>query len=125
MKIKIHTYPQGPASTLPQDEVVSVMNKWGRFNELRIGMLDEGDYYTMPVRSDVTPRTDTELLRTIVDRDLRPIFVDNIMDDSEPTLMLLDKEGSKLWDYDYKKSEYSRLDALRDGVNFILDQEEL
>ena len=125
MKIKIHTYPQGPASTLPQDEVVSVMNKWGRFNELRIGMLDEGDYYTMPVRSDVTPRTDTELLRTIVDRDLRPIFVDNIMDDSETKLMIIDTEGAKHFDWDYKKSEYSKFQAVRDGVNYILDQEEL
>ena len=125
MKIKIPTYPQGPASTLPQDEVVSVMNKWGRFNELRIGMLDEGDYYTMPVRSDVTPRTDTELLRTIVDRDLRPIFVDNIMDDSETKLMIIDTEGAKHFDWDYKKSEYSKFQAVRDGVNYILDQEEL
>ena len=125
MKIKIHTYPQGPASTLPQDEVVSVMNKWGRFNELRRGMLDEGDYYTMPVRSDVTPRTDTELLRTIVDRDLRPIFVDNIMDDSETKLMIIDTEGAKHFDWDYKKSEYSKFQAVRDGVNYILDQEEL
>ena len=125
MKVKIHTYPQGPASTLPQDEVVSVMNKWGRFNELRIGMLDEGDYYTMPVRSDVTPRTDTELLRTIVDRDLRPIFVDNIMDDSETKLMIIDTEGAKHFDWDYKKSEYSKFQAVRDGVNYILDQEEL
>ena len=125
MKIKIHTYPKGPAATLPQDEVVSVMNKWGRFNELRIGMLDEGDFYTMPVRSNVTPRTDTELLRTIVDRDLRPIFVDNIMDDSETKLMIIDTEGAKHFDWDYKKSEYSKFQAVRDGVNYILDQEEL
>ena len=125
MKLQLYTYPKGPASTLPQDEVVSVMNQWGRFNELRIGMLDEGDYYTMPVRSDVTPRTDTELLRTIVDRDLRPIFVDNIMDDSETKLMIIDTEGAKHFDWDYKKSEYSKFQAVRDGVNYILDQEEL
>ena len=125
MKLQLYTYPKGPAATLPQDEVVSVMNKWGRFNELRIGMLDEGDFYTMPVRSNVTPRTDTELLRTIVDRDLRPIFVDNIMDDSETKLMIIDTEGAKHFDWDYKKSEYSKFQAVRDGVNYILDQEEL
>ena len=62
MKLQLYTYPEGPASTLPQEEVVSVMNKWGRFNELRIGMLDEGDQYTMPVRSEIVPRSDTPLL---------------------------------------------------------------
>lgn len=125
MKIKIHTHPEGPSLTLPQDEIVSVLGLGGRFSDAYVGFLTDGDRYIMPVRSEVTPRTDTELLRTIAERELRPVYVDNIMDNSETTLILLDNEGLKLWDYDYKKSEYSKLDALRDGVNFILDQEEL
>ena len=47
------------------------------------------------------------------------------MDESHKTLILMTSEGSTLWQYEYAKSEYSDLDALRDGLNFILDQEEL
>ena len=125
MKIKIHTHPEGPSLTLPQDEIVSVLGLGGRFSDAYVGFLTNGDRYIMPVRSEVTPRTDTELLRTIVEMDLRPIFVDNIMDDSETKLMIIDTEGAKHFDWDYKKSEYSKFQAVRDGVNFILDQEEL
>ena len=125
MKIKIHTYPQGPAATLPQDEVVSVMNDWGRFNELRIGMLDEGDQYTMPIRSKIVPRSDTQLLAVLAHEKLRPLYVDNIIDKTERTFILMNDEGDELFTYEYKKEDCTDLDALRDGLNYILDQEEL
>tara|TARA_Y100001937_G_C6954910_1_gene256310 strand:+ start:33 stop:410 length:378 start_codon:yes stop_codon:yes gene_type:complete len=125
MKVKIHTHPEGPSLTLPRDEIVSVLGLGGRFSDAYVGVLNDGDRYIMPIRDKVTPRTDTELLKAIAEMDLNPVYVDNIMDNSKITLMILDKQGLELWNYDYKKSEYSRLDALRDGVNFILDQEEL
>ena len=125
MKIKIHTYPQGPASTLPQEEVVSVMNQWGRFNELRIGMLDEGDRYTMPIQTELGPRSDTQLLAALAHGKLKPVYVDNIIDKTERTFILMNDEGDELFKYEYKKEDCTDLDALRDGLNYILDQEEL
>ncbi len=125
MKIKIHTYPQGPASTLPQDEVVSVMNDWGRFNELRIGMLDEGDQYTMPIRSKIVPRSDTQLLALLAHEKLSVVYTDNIIERTKRTLLIMSAEGAELFKFEYSIKDYTDLDALRDGLNYILDQEEL
>ena len=125
MKIKIHTYPQGPASTLPQDEVVSVMNDWGRFNELRIGMLDEGDQYTMPIRSKIVPRSDTQLLALLAHEKLSIVYTDNIIERTKRTLLIMSAEGADLFKFEYSIKDYTDLDALRDGLNYILDQEEL
>ena len=125
MKIKIHTYPEGPAATLPREEVVSVMNDWGRFSELRIGLLDEGDRYTMPIQTELGPRSDTQLLAVLAHEKLTPLYVDNIMDKTERTFFLLNDEGDELFKYEYKKKDCTDLDALRDGLNYILDQEEL
>ena len=125
MKLQLYTYPKGPASTLPQDEVVSVMNQWGRFNELRIGMLDEGDYYTMPIQTELGPRSDTQLLAVLAHEKLRPLYVDNIVNRLQRTFLLLNEDGAELFKYEYSIKDYTDLDALRDGLNYILDQEEL
>ena len=125
MKLQLYTYPKGPAATLPQEEVVSVMNQWGRFNELRIGMLDEGDRYTMPIQTELGPRSDTQLLAVLAHEKLKPVYVDNIIDKTERTFFLLNDEGDELFKYEYKKEDCTDLDALRDGLNYILDQEEL
>ena len=125
MKIKIHTYPEGPAATLPREEIVSVMNDWGRFSELRIGMLDEGDHYTMPIQNELVPRSDTQLLAVLAHEKLKPLYIDNIMDETQKTFLLLNEDGAELFKYEYKKEDYTDLDALRDGLNYILDQEEL
>ena len=125
MKLQLYTYPKGPAATLPQEEVVSVMNQWGRFNELRIGMLDDGDRYTMPIQTELGPRSDTQLLAVLAHKKLRPLYVDNIIDKTERTFILMNDEGDELFTYEYKKEDCTDLDALRDGLNYILDQEDL
>ena len=125
MKIKIHTYPEGPAATLPREEVVSVMNDWGRFSELRIGLLDEGDRYTMPIQTELGPRSDTQLLAVLAHEKLRPLYVDNIVNRLQRTFLLLNEDGAELFKYEYSIKDYTDLDALRDGLNYILDQEEL
>lgn len=125
MKIQIHTYPDGPAIGLPKDEIVSAMGLRGRFSETRIGLLDAGDQYIMPIQTELEPRSDTQLLALMAQQQIRTCYVDNIMDESHKTLILMTSEGSTLWQYEYAKSEYSDFDALRDGLNFILDQEEL
>ncbi len=125
MKIKIHTYPDGPAVGLPKDEIVSTMGLRGRFSDARIGQLEAGDQYIMPIQTTLEPRSDTQLLGLMAQRHLRTCYVDNIVEQKGKTLIIMTSDGGTLWDEAYDTNQYSDLDALRDGLNFILDQEEL
>jgi hypothetical protein len=126
MKIKIHTYPDGPAIGLPHDEIVSAMGLRGRFSDARIGQLEAGDQYIMPIQTELEPRTDTQLLALMAQRHLKAIYVDNIIDPTSKTIIILNSEGDQeICKLDYVIAECSDLDALRDGLNFILDQEEI
>ena len=125
MKIKIHTYPDGPAVGLPKDEIVSTMGLRGRFSDARIGQLEAGDQYIMPIQTELEPRNDTQLLGLMAQRHLRTCYVENVVSQEGKTLIIMTADGGTLWESDYDTNECSDLDALRDGLNFILDQEEL
>ena len=126
MKIKIHTYPDGPAIGLPHDEIVSAVGLRGRFSDARIGELEAGDRYIMPIRTELEPRTDTQLLALMAQRHLRALYVNNIIDPKSRSIVIVNSEGDQeLCTIDYVKAECSDLDALRDALNFILDQEEI
>jgi len=125
MKIKIHTYPDGPAIGLPHDEIVSAMGLRGRFSDARIGQLEAGDRYIMPIQTELEPRSDTQLLALMAQKHLRTCYVDNIVSPDSKTLVIMTDDGGTLCTQDYDTTECSDLDALRDGLNFILDQEEI
>ena len=97
MKIKIHTYPDGPAVGLPKDEIVSAMGLRGRFSDARIGQLEAGDQYIMPIQTELEPRTDTQLLSLMAQRHLRTCFVDNIVSPDSKTLMIMTDDGGTLF----------------------------
>ena len=126
MKIKIHTYPDGPAVGLPKDEIVSAMGLRGRFSDARIGQLEAGDQYIMPIQTELEPRNDTQLLALMAQRHLRALYIDNLIDPKSKTIMIVNSEGDQeICQVDYVMAECSDLDALRDALNYILDQEEL
>ena len=125
MKIKIHTYPDGPAIGLPHDEIVSAMGLRGRFSDARIGQLESGDRYIMPIQTELEPRNDTQLLALMAQKHLRTCYVDNLVSPDSKTLVIMTDDGGTLCTQDYDTTECSDLDALRDGLNFILDQEEI
>ena len=126
MKIKIHTYPDGPAIGLPHDEIVSAMGLRGRFSDARIGQLECGDQYIMPIQTELEPRNDTQLLALMAQRHLRALYIDNLIDPKSKTIMIVNSEGDQeICQVDYVMAECSDLDALRDALNYILDQEEL
>ncbi len=126
MKIKIHTYPDGPAIGLPHDEIVSAMGLRGRFSDARIGQLEAGDQYIMPIQTELEPRSDTQLLALMAQRHLRALYIDNLIDPKSKTIMIVDSNGDQeICNFDYVMAECSDLDALRDALNFILDQEEI
>lgn len=125
MKVKIHTYPHGPAIRLPHDEIVSAMGLRGRFSDARVGQLEAGDQYIMPIHNELPPRTDTELLALIANRNLRPIYLDCIITKGLRTIFIMTSDSSELAKYEYDTNECSDLDALREALNYILDQEEI
>jgi len=125
MKIKIHTYPDGPAIGLPHDEIVSAVGLRGRFSDARIGQLEAGDQYIMPIQTELEPRTDTQLLALMAQRHLKAVYVDNLMNPELKNLLILTSDSSELCQQQYNTKECSDLDALRDALNFILDQEEI
>jgi hypothetical protein len=126
MKIKIHTYPDGPAVGLPKDEIVSAMGLRGRFSDARIGQLECGDQYIMPIQNELEPRSDTQLLALMAQKHLRALYIDNLIDPKSKTIMIVNSEGDQeICTVDYVMAECSDLDALRDALNYILDQEEL
>ncbi len=125
MKIKIHTYPDGPALGLPKDEIVSAMGLRGRFSDARIGQLESGDQYIMPIQTELEPRSDTQLLALMAEKQLRIIYVNNIMEPHIRTIVVVTSESTELCNHEYNSGECSDLEALRDALNFILDQEEL
>ena len=126
MKVKIHTYPDGPAIGLPHDEIVSAMGLRGRFSDARIGQLEAGDRYIMPIQTELEPRSDTQLLALMAQRHLRALYIDNLVDPKSKTIMIVNAEGDQdICKIDYVMAECSDLDALRDALNYILDQEEI
>ena len=126
MKVKIPPYPDGPAIGLPHDEIVSAMGLRGRFSDARIGQLEAGDRYIMPIQTELKPRNDTQLLALMAQRHLRALYVNNIIDPKSKSIVIVNSEGDQeLCTIDYVKAECSDLDALRDALNFILDQEEI
>ncbi len=125
MKVKTHTYPHGPAIRLPHDEIVSAVGLRGRFSDARVGQLEAGDQYIMPIQTELTPRTDTELLALMANRRLKSIYLDNIIKPEFRTVFILTSESSELAKHEYDTNECSELEALRDVLNYILDQEEI
>ena len=47
MRIKLHTYPEGGASRMAQDEMVSKLTSKGRFTDCYVGELEQGDEYVL------------------------------------------------------------------------------
>ena len=58
-------------------------------------------------------------------RHLKSIYLDNIIKPEFRTVFILTSESSELAKHDYDTDECSDLDALRDVLNFILDQDEI
>ena len=79
----------------------------------------------MPIQTELTPRTDTELLALMANRRLKSIYLDNIIKPEFRTVFILTSDSSELAKQEYDTNECSDLEALRDVLNYILDQEEI
>ena len=63
--IDIYTYPHGKADQYSQDTIVSFLQPNGRFTDIQVGELCDGDQYFIPKR-ELVLSTDTEILDFLV-----------------------------------------------------------
>jgi hypothetical protein len=63
--IDIYTYPGGKADQYSQDTIVSFLQPNGRFTDIQVGELCDGDQYFIPEK-ELVLSTDTEILDFLV-----------------------------------------------------------
>jgi hypothetical protein len=63
--IDIYTYPHGKADQYSQDTIVSFLQPNGRFTDIQVGELCEGDQYFIPEK-ELVLSTDTEIIDFLV-----------------------------------------------------------
>ena len=63
--IDIYTYPHGNADQYSQDTIVSFLQPNGRFTDIQVGELCDGDQYFIPEK-ELVLSTDTEIIDFLV-----------------------------------------------------------
>ena len=130
MKIKIHTYPDGPADNLdPYDEILRINE--GRFVVQQAGEgLVEGDQYALSPQQQLPARKAEDVLDFIASRRLRFTLVDALAPGStgplgEDSLIVCDHKLDDIHKSSFDPAVDKRSVVLREAVEFIMDQEEL
>jgi hypothetical protein len=130
MKIKIHTYPDGPADNLdPYDEILRINE--GRFVVQQAGEgLVEGDQYALSPQQKLPARKAEDVLDFIASRRLRFTWVDALAPGSagvlgEDSLIICDHKLDDIHKSSFDPAVDRRSVVLREAVEFIMDQEEL
>ncbi len=131
MKIKIHTYPDGPADNLdPYDEILRIDGN-GRFVVQQAGEgLVEGDQYALSPQQQLPARKAEDVLDFIASRRLRFTWVDALAPGStgplgEDSLIVCDHKLDDIHKSSFDPAVDKRSVVLREAVEFIMDQEEL
>jgi hypothetical protein len=131
MKIKIHTYPDGPADNLdPYDEILRIDGN-GRFVVQQAGEgLVEGDQYALSPQQQLPARKAEDVLDFIASRRLRFTWVDALAPGStgplgENSLIICDHKLDDIHKSSFDPAVDKRSTVLREAVEFIMDQEEL
>ena len=131
MKIKMHTYPDGPADNLdPYDEILRI-NAEGRFIVQQAGEgLVDGDRYALSPQQELPARKAEEVLDFIASRRLRFTWVDALAPGStgplgKDTLIVCDHKIDEIHKSTFDPALDKRSVVLREAVEFIMDQEEL
>jgi hypothetical protein len=131
MKIKIHTYPDGPADNLdPYDEILRIDGN-GRFVVQQAGEgLVEGDQYALSPQQQLPARKAEDVLDFIASRRLRFTWVDALAPGStgplgEDSLIICDHKLDDIHKSSFDPAVDKRSTVLREAVEFIMDQEEL
>jgi hypothetical protein len=106
--LQFHTYPDGDALFMNKDEIVLRLTGRGSVNDCYAGDLLDGDQYCQRLQTKLQKRTSADILNFTG-------YVDDL-----DVIELRSSNGSPLVTYPNDNAM-----ALREAVEFVMDQEEL
>ena len=124
--IEIYTYPHGKADQYSQDTIVSFLQPNGRFTDIQVGELCEGDQYFIPEK-ELILSTDTEIIDFLVKNQSKIGW--SIFDSSQGTSKIYSfrkEDLSNLTERKFPTGDTPRLlGAFREMVTELMNNEEL
>ena len=125
--VKFHTYPDGEAEFMNKDEIVLRLTGRGSINDCYVGDLSDGDQYCQRLQTKLQKRTASDILNFIADREIcisyefgSGLCGHTWSGNDYAIIKLSDASGQSLTKYPYDNAS-----ALREAVEFVMDQEEL
>lgn len=125
--VQFYTYPDGEAEFMNKDEIVLRLTDRGSINDCYVGDLSDGDQYCQRLQTKLQKRTASDILNFIADREIciSYEFGCDLRDFSwsgndYAVIKISDGSGQSLAKYPYDNAS-----ALREAVEFVMDQEEL
>jgi hypothetical protein len=124
--IDIYTYPHGKADQYSQDTIVSFLQPNGRFTDIQVGELCDGDQYFIPEK-ELVLSTDTEIIDFLVKNQSKIGW--SIFDSSQGTSKVYSfrkEDLSNLTEQEFPTGDTPRLlGAFREMVTELMNNEEL
>ena len=123
--ITLHTVPSSVHDRLAQDTIVSRLQPNGRFTDTYVGDLVEGDQFFVPEK-ELPPRDGDDILNWIGKNQVEWEFDKGFphLDPEEPHKVIITVRGlQELVRHEYVDDDHAG--ALRDALEFAMDQEEL
>jgi len=102
-----------------KDEIVLRLTGRGSINDCYVGDLSDGDQYCQRLQTKLQKRTASDILNFIADREIC-ISYHTWSGNDYAIIKLSDASGQSLTKYPYDNAS-----ALREAVEFVMDQEEL
>ena len=116
-QIQFYIYPDGPADSMGQDELVLVAGPLGLIDTKFVGDLIPNDYYCERISKPLPQRNAEDIVRFITENELTLTYV---KDRTNRTVMLEVGRGSNI----LCSTEYSE-DCIRKAIEPLMDEEEL
>lgn len=122
-KITLHTFPNGSASRCGDDTIVQKLLGNGRFTDIYVHELEDGDKYVYPINKELPPISDTEILNYIQENHL-DFWYDGEGDDRHIRLFrpVAGREG---YESQLLCGETEGFTSLREAVQYVIEMEEL
>jgi hypothetical protein len=125
--IDIYTYPGGKADQYSQDTIVSFLQPNGRFTDIQVGELCDGDQYFIPEK-ELILSTDTEIIDFLVKNHSKIGWT--IFDSSHKRISKVysfrKEDLSNLTEQEFPTGDTPRLlGAFREMVTELMNNEEL
>lgn len=122
-KITLHTYPNGSASRCGDDTIVQKLLGNGRFTDIYVHELEDGDKYVYPINKELPPISDTEILNYIQENCLD--FWYDGEGDGRHIRLFRPLEGREGYESRLLCGEREGFTSLREAVQYVIEMEEL